>query len=83
MSNESYDAVRRVLDDYSSLKDWPEEPGQPTHEEIFVADLERHADDVSELSDLLDRFDEDPTYGVDQLFDDVAEMVNYEPGEAL
>lgn len=83
MSDMNYDAVRRVLDDYSSLKDWPEEPGQPTHEEIFIADLERLSDDIPELDELLDKFDEEPTYGVDSLFDDVAELVDYTPGEAL
>lgn len=83
MSNTNYDAIRRVLDDYVSLKNWPEEPGQPTHEEIFVGDLERLSDDVPELDRLLDKFDEEPTYGVDDLFDDVAELVDFEPGEAL
>lgn len=83
MSEANYDAIRRVLDDYVSLKDWPKEAGEPTRGEDFVADLERLEDDVPELADLLDRFDDDGSVDYDGLFDRVAELVDYEPGEAL
>lgn len=82
MSEANYDAIRRVLDDYVSLKDWPKEAGAPTRGEDFIADLERLEDDVPELADLLDKFDNDEL-DYDSLFDRVAELVDYEPGEAL
>ena len=83
MSEANYDAIRRVLDDYASLKDWPNEPGQPTHEEVFIEDLERLEDEVPELSELLDQFDEDGFIDYNGLFDRVAELVDYDPKEAL
>lgn len=83
MSEANYDAIRRVLDDYVSLKDWPKEAGAPTRTEDFISDLERLEDDVPELADLLDRFDDDGSVDYDGLFDRVAELVDYEPGEAL
>lgn len=83
MSEANYDAIRRVLDDYSSLKDWPKEAGLPTRGEDFVEDLMRLEDDIPELANLLDEFDNDGSVDYDGLFDRVSELVDYEPGEAL
>ena len=83
MSEANYNAIRRVLDDYISLKDWPKEAGLPTRGEDFVEDLMRLEDDIPELADLLDEFDNDGSVDYDGLFDRVAELVDYEPGEAL
>ena len=83
MSGANYNAIRRVLDDYISLKDWPKEAGLPTRGEDFVEDLMRLEDDIPELANLLDEFDNDGSVDYDGLFDRVAELVDYEPGEAL
>lgn len=83
MSEANYDAIRRVLDDYISLKDWPKEAGAPTRTEDFISDLERLEDDIPELSDILDWFDENGFDDYSGLFDRVAELVDYDPKEAL
>ena len=83
MSEANYNAIRRVLDDYISLKDWPKEAGTPTRGEDFVEDLMRLEDDIPELADLLDEFDNDGSVDYDGLFDRVAELVDYDPKEAL